>query len=490
MADSWKNKLLRGTLWSMLMRWSMKFLGLGSMIIVARLLSPEDYGIIAMAMLLIEFSDTLLNTSAEAALLRQPSRDRCYIDTAWTLRLLQSVLIAVLLIAVGPWAAEFFREPRLPDVLLWMSLGLVIAGLGNIGPVLERKDLNFGIEVRIAIQSKVASVLVNIGAALWLQSYWALILGGLAGHLISTVLSYTLHAYRPRFSLQRVGEMWNYSQWMLLSGIGMFVARRIDEAWAARISTPMQLGYYKNASEIGAMVSSEFSGPLIRALFPVVSSLQDQPAEMRKAVMQTIGVVNRFTLPASVGLACLAAPAVRVLLGEQWLGAATMLAIFSVVGGIRFLVSPYNVLFMAVGRSKVVAVAAWLEGLGFVAAAWPLVERMGPEGLALARGVGMSVAAVAWVVLGQRVGLMWRDLLTTLWRPLVATLCMAAVLLAMPLTDVSSGAIALRHLLVGTAIGASVYLIVTLLLWLASGRPSGPESKLLDLLSRRMQRAH
>lgn len=471
--------LIRGTAWALVMRWAIKAIGMVSMLILARLLAPEDYGLMAMATLVVGLVEAFLNASAETALLRHPDPTPELAHSAWTMKLLQSIVIAFAVCAAAPAAVVYFREPRVAHVIWLLSLGFVFGGASSVGPVLARKDLNFGLEVRIGVYAKIISFFVTVGCAWWWRNYWALVAGTLAGQLSSCVLGYALHRYRPRFCVARVRELWGFSQWLLLSGIASYVSSKLDEFVAGRIGSSRDLGFYRIASEVGLMVSVELGAPMNRALLPVLATMQRDLPRMRSALMKTVAVVNTFTLPAGFGLALVASTAVPVLLGARWNGAVHLLQLFAMMGAVRFIVGPYYTLFMALGRSRLLAYMSWLDVCTFGIAAWPLVNHLGFTGLAVARLVAAAVAVVVWLILGHRAGLRVQLLFKAIWRPALGVCLMSVAETYLLAPHSPPGLLGLAMQVVG---GAAIYSAWLALSWYCSGRPAGVEASVIGML--------
>lgn len=475
--------LLRGTAWSLLMRWGIKLIGMVSMLILARLLAPADYGLMAMAMLVIGLVQVFLDASADTALLRHPEHGERIAHSAWTLRLLQSLAIALAIAVLAPLAALYFREPRVQPVMWVLAGGFVITGLGSVGPILARRELDFVLEVRIGLLSKLLSFALTLGCALWWRNYWALVVGQLVGQLAASVLSYRYHPYRPRVCFAHVRELWSFSQWLLISGIANYVGTKLDELIAGRVGTPRDLGHYRVSAELGMMVSIELGAPLSRALLPVLAAMQGDLPRMREALMKTVGAVNTVTLPAGIGLAMLAEEAVPVLLGAQWAPAAPLLRLFAAMGAVRFIVGPYYTLFTSLGRSGVLAAMGWLDVVVFCSIVWPSYQHFGFVGLAYARFFSLIVAVVVWLVVGHANGLLVPRLLREIWRPALGAALMAGVLAALP------AGWGVADLCGRIAVGAAVYAIWIVATWRLTGCPDGLEARLLDVLKRRLARA-
>src|SRR5688500_7124382 len=169
--------LLRGSAWMIAMRWATRALGLVSTIILARLLAPEDFGVVAMAMVVVGFLEVFTHTGVDLALIRDAQATREHYDTAWTLEILQAALLALALLAAAPYATGYFGDARVLEVMQILSLRAFVGGFENIGVVAFRRELNFTREFWFGVFKKMSTVAVTIVAAFVFRSYWALVLG-------------------------------------------------------------------------------------------------------------------------------------------------------------------------------------------------------------------------------------------------------------------------------------------------------------------------
>ncbi len=472
--------LARGTLLSVILRWAIKGIGLVSTIVLARFLTPADYGVMVMATLVIGLVEIFFYTSADNALLRREDPPEALINSAWTLRLIQAVMVASIVALLSPVAAYYFRDERVTPVMLLLCFGIVFSALANIGPLLARKNLEFGLEVRLGISAKLLSFFATLLSAYLLKSYWALVIGIYVGHISGVWLSYVLHPYRPRWDTSHIRELWSFSQWLLLSSIGSFFGKKLDELILGRIGSAKDLGVYNLASELGQTVTVEISAPVNRSLFPVLSSMRNDKPGRLALFFYTLGLINTFTIPAGIGLCMVAAPFVQTILGTTWLEVIPVLEVFALQGSIRFLVSPYYVWFMAVDRTKFLAFMSWMELLFFLIFA-AFLHTYGILGLAWARLLTTLITVSIWVVVGRKEGLPARTLAKSLVRPVFAGAVMGATLWLMQSWVATEPAYLQLTLLMAS--GALVYTLALLLVWLVLGRPEGIEKSLLSRIT-------
>lgn len=473
--------VMRGAALTIAARWTDRLLGIVSTLVLARLLVPADFGIIAMASLVVLLVDTLLDLGVNAALVQNRNADRRDYDTAWTLRLGQSVLAAAVVAAAAPFAAGYFNDVRVETVLWVMAISVVVAGFENIGIVDFQKHMQFGREFKFLFLRRLAGFLVTLLLALWLRNYWAMVFGALASRFVGVGLSYGMHDFRPRLSLARLRALWSFSQWMLVRNLGTYGAQQIDKIVLGRRAGATPLGAYHLADDIAAMPVTELLAPIGRVLFPAFVKVADDPQALRRSFTLAFGVQMLVGLPAGVGLALVADTAVPLLLGDPWLPAIPLLQILALISVATALTHGAGYLLLALGKVRLQAIFVWGQFLllaTLLILALPQADAAGIAQTRLAVGVlamflflGMALHAVPVLRL--------RDLLAAGWRPAIATAVMAALLTQWSAPDTLP--LALRFL-AEVGAGGTAYAATLLLLWWLAGMPEGPERYLFDKL--------
>src|SRR5436190_8292926 len=184
--------MLKGSAWLIGLRWAVRLTGVLSTLILARLLTPHDFGVVAIAMILVGLLETLGWTGQELALIRHRTPTSEHYNTAWTISALIGVGIAIVIYASAPLVPMYFHEDRAIAVMQWLALRPLLSGLENIGTVDFQRDLRFDRVFGYLFYTKVLSFLVTLAAALVLRNYWALVIGTVAGQASRTILSYCL----------------------------------------------------------------------------------------------------------------------------------------------------------------------------------------------------------------------------------------------------------------------------------------------------------
>lgn len=473
--------VFKGTLLSIAMRWVDRLIGLISTLILARLLAPADFGIIAMASLVIGLVGVLLDLGVNVALIQNPQATQAHYDTAWTLRILQSAVTAALIFLGAPLAGEYFSDARVVPVMQALSGSIVVAGLENVGVVQFQKDMQFGLDFRFMFLKRITSFVTTITAAVLMQSYWALVIGTIIGRLAGTLISYRMHPMRPRPSLEKFREIFAVSQWMLVRSSGLYLDGNLHKMIVGRRADSAVLGGYTLADEISAMPSTELLAPINRALFPAFVAARENLAELKRLFLLAQGVQTLVGIPAGVGLAMVANEAVIVLLGEKWLPAVPFVQVLALVGAIQAITTSGGYVLITLGRMSQVALIAWGQIGLFVLGAFAAMPQADAGNIALIRlaTVGAGLGVVLWFLMRALPNIGLRNIIGTISRPLLAVGAMAGVLYEV---NAMLALGPLPMLITKVVLGASAYIAAIVTLWRIAGKPDGSESYALGKL--------
>jgi lipopolysaccharide exporter len=474
-------KVLVGSIWMIGLRWSMRLLGFVSTVILARLLTPDDFGLIAMGILASGFVTALTEAGSYMALIRHPDPQRVHYDTAWTFNVILGLGAATAIAALAPLAPLYFDDQRLVPVLLVIALATAIGGFDNIGTMEFRREFRFGRDFWVQFWPKLIGFLVTVALAFAWRSYWALILGILARTVAEVALSYLMHPYRPRFSLAARGEMLNFSVWTSIGSLGGFLEQRLDQFVLGGLVTPARLGLYYLAANVAEMATRELVAPLNPVVYSAYSRIHGDAPRLRNAVVKTGGAAALLGFGASLGLFALAEPFVLAVYGAQWARATPLLEILalSALGAcLRVVMAP---LLVAQGRQRATALVSWGQ-VAVSAALMPLGYHYADMlGVAVSRSVidvGVALLLTAMALLPHP------GLLPALGRVCARFLLAAlAMLVAIRLSEAAWPLDPVAALAVNVPLGATVYGTAVLLLWRVAGRPEGAESEALEHLA-------
>lgn len=470
-----KTNILRNILWALATKWSAKLIGMVNTIVLARLLSPEDFGIIAMAVLVVAFLDATTQVGMHLYLFRHKDDDERIYNTTWTVSLIQGSLIAGLLLLLAPSIANFYDTPVLTEIVYCFAVIKVIEGLKNVGVLIAQKKLDFSVDFYVTMANRIAYLVFTIAFALWLESYWALVWGKLAATISGVVASYIFHAYRPRFALYDWPALLTYSQHTIPLSLGRYVNNNADSVVVGKFSSTAFLGGYHVMLNLASMFTRELLMPVMRGLVPNLAVMQHQPnfKEMYRLSLTT--AVYAF-LPLGVGMYFVDYEVVAILLGEKWLEYTPLLgwlSLYTMVAGITMFASEQVLVLMK--REKLSNYLMWFRNLCVaLALVWAVAHNdfyALPHALLVSSLVSLPIVMI--VIARVFSTSLW--FLMKTWGPalLAGGVMSGAILLVEPiLTDNVVVALFLK-----VCVGAASYLLSIVLIYILRGLPANtPES--------------
>ena len=481
-----------GAGWTVGWRMATRLLGLLSTLILTRLLMPSDFGLIALGSSFVVSLDALSALGVEDALVREKTLSRELYDTGFTLNLIRSTLTGTILAVSALPTANFFREPRLAYVLLALAFGTVANGLMNIGVVDFRRSFSFNKEFRLLIMPRLAGVLATVIMALLTRSFWALIAGILTGRSLTIILSYIMHPYRPRLNLRAWRHLAGFSAWTWALSTAALVRDRGDAFLIGWSLDATQVGVYSIGIEIADLPTTELVSPLGRVCFSGFAATRHAGEDSGHTYLRVVAVVTLLTFPIAIGISLLADPMVRLAFGPKWLEAIPVIQVTALFCSTTVFGQISNALFGAHAMLRSLFVIT-LGGMTLrLVLLLILLPPFGIIGAVFAAGIPMLCEYAIYVAVTlRRFNLRVSDLSRRIWRPLAATVVMAAWLYALGLgwTATSGDGVSLAsEIIAAAALGAGIYLSTIAALWFASARPTGAETDALLLAARLLRR--
>lgn len=475
---SLREKLTLGAVWTVSFRILIRFMGVISTAILARLLVPADFGLVTLAATTIAVASAFSEFSPDQYLLTHRSESQDY-DTAWTLQIIRGLAIWALMFAGASQLGLFFNEPRLELVIRVLSIGILIRSFANVGIVDFRKELDFKRDFLILLIPKLLGFITTIALALYLRNYWALIFGLMIGHLTHTVASFAMHDFRPKLGLGSIRKMFRFSKWMFTSSALQFILQKFDTFLIGRLLGAQTLGFYSISYELSTIATSELAAPIRRAVLPGYSKIANDRQAFKILYLDVFSLTVMITVPIAAGIMATSDLIVLTLLGEMWVDAIPIIEIVTIVGGLQAIGSGAGPLFLASKcPEKITAIMFGTMILQIPLMLWS-IEEFGVQGVAWA-----LVAAWVWrqflslYFVMQIIKTSFIDHTTRIWRSVVSALAMyvAVVILRGWLPTPSDTLISAAELLTCMMAGVSVFSVIQFALWLVSGKPTGPET--------------
>jgi lipopolysaccharide exporter len=474
--------MARGAVWMLLFKLLERSIGLISTLILARVLIPADFGIVAMAMTFIAMAELLTAFGFDIALIHNRDASEDDYNAAWTGNLLLGLAIMLAMLAAAVPISAFYRKPELVSVVALLALGPAISGAENIGVVAFRKELSFRREFVFQLSRKLIAFCVVVPLAFLLQNYWALVAGSLSSKLAATVISYLMHPFRPRPSLKRIGQLFHFSKWILLHNVVAFARERSSDFFVGRMFGAATLGTYAISLEFANLPTTELGAPINRALLPGFARMESG-ADVASAYGNAIGLLAWLALPVAAGLFAVAPYFVPSVLGTKWLDAVPLMRALALNGVVLMLQASMCALLIARGYPARVAAANIIYVIVLLPMLGVFALHYGIEGVAYAALLSGIVCMPMYLWQIQRsVQIRPSVFLRAVWRPALASLGMMAIVVwALPAyTLTMTLARTAGWLLAGISLGAVAYLLLASVLWLIAGKPTGSERMLIE----------
>ena len=478
-------RIARGAAWVFGAGLFARFLGAINTIIVARLLAPDDIGLVAIATITMQLLQGLSDIGVSHAVVKFQNAGRDDLNTLFTLSLCRGVLIAMVLLGAGPLAAAIYDDQRMLAVFSAIAAFPVITAMINPRFYEFERDLKFSREFLSTVLNKFAGVTVSVTVAIVFRSYWAIILGLLAGGVTQLFLSYLLRPFAPRLSFRSLGKVFGFSGWV--AGVSFVAAlnNKLDVPIVARVVGQGVAGAYFMGVQLSEMATAQIALPLTRAIYPGLSSMQDDRERMRAAYLRGVAALGAFALPAALGAAFVANDLVFVVLGGKWRDVTPVIQFLAPVIGMQSLFFATQSYAMAQGRQRLVffreLVFFLIRMPVFV---WAVITHGLIGAIYAAAGLGLFHIALNLALYARVSGAPFWEPLVSARRSFAAGAAMAVYFFALrPIAADFDAAPAILRLAGDVAAGGLVYVFSHWLVWRLESRPGGVEQMMSQALA-------
>ena len=334
MSESLKNKTVKGVGWSALdnvAKFGVTFL---VSIVLARLLTPDDYGLLGIIQIVTVVCTTLINAGFTTALIRKKDASEDDYNTSFIVNLVLSALIYVIVFWLSPFIAEFFKREELVLLIRVTSIGLVIGALALVQQTRLTKRIDFKTQTKVTIVASVLSGIIGIVMALMGFGVWALVFQVLSAELLRTTLLWYYNKWVPklRFSTSSFHDLFGFGWKIMVSNLLDAIWRELYQVVVGKFYSPAALGQYTRAKQFSHLFSSNLSGVIQRVTYPVLSSIQDDRNRMLSAYRRIIRTTMFVTAISMFFLAGISEPLLYCLIGPKWHDAAMYLPLICISG--------------------------------------------------------------------------------------------------------------------------------------------------------------
>lgn len=455
---SLKQKVVKGFAWALLERFSMQFASFFISMILARLLTPNDYGTIALLTIFISLSGVFADSGFGSALIQKKEATEVDFNSVFYLSLCTSSLVYGVLFFIAPWVAAFYEIPALVGLLRLLGLSIPLNAINSIQNAEISRKMLFHLSFRISLIGFVVTSITGVSLAFWGYGPWALAWSSISGAMVGVLTRWYFIAWRPKlmFSWQAIKGLFSYGWKLIISSLLDRGYNNLSGLLIGTFYSRADLAFVDKGRSIPSMAMDSINGTLGCVAFPALAQVQDQREKVRDTMRRMIATSTFFVFPLMTGCAVCASSLIPLLFGNQWLPAIpyVQLACFT------FALWPFHTINLqainALGRSDVFLILEIIKkGLGLIAilstvrfGVWWMIAVgafvMGP----------MSVVINSWPnrkLLGYTIGMQLRDVLPA------ALLCGLMAILILPLTWLSLPG--WGRLLIQIPLGAFIYFL-------------------------------
>lgn len=384
------SKAIRGVPWTLLTYAVNKLVTLGTTLVLARLLVPADFGVVALATLVIGILGLFKDLGLGGALIVRKDLDEVAMGTVQTMMLATGAVVTAAIVALAPWTAELLDEPRLKGVLMVMALSVLIGSVGWFYETLLQRDLEFRKRFVAQAYQNIVYATLGLGLAFAGAGVWSIVVGfvgGIAVYAAALVLSAPVRV-RPCWDLAVARDMFRTGQGFLVQGGLGFVQQNVDKLAVGGALGSTQLGYYSMSYRLSELPYMAIAEPVARVTFPEFARMHHEGEDVAPAFLAVLRLIAIVTVPLGVVLSGAADPFVEAVLGQTWAPMTASLAVLGIWASVRTLQ----------------VTVAWLlnsldyAGLMGIVSAFVLVPLI--PGAILAAHFG-GIEAVAWVMLAD-----------------------------------------------------------------------------------------
>lgn len=454
----------RGVMWTGGGQILRQLMQVGSTLVLVRLLVPDDFGVLGMAMFFVGIGQLLADFGIGSALIQTRSDDRLVLSTCFWLNLAVAATLAALMLAGSPFIGSFYNRPDLVPVVAVLSLNLLLAGLQVVPAALLYRDMRFSDLARAQVLGSLVGGTTAILLAWADAGVWALVAQPLVGSSVNLLSCWWAGRWLPRFEFSwlRAAPLARFSAALLATNLVGYGNRNVDGMLIGRVLGAVPLGQYSLAIQLMLYPLQQVSSVIVRVMFPALVHIKDDLPRLRAAYLKAIGFIAFITFPIMGGLFALADPFVAVVFGPNWTAVAPLLKILAWVGMLQSIGTTMGTIYLVTGnpgvalRVTLIAAPIFIGGIA-IGLVW------GINGVAIGYAIAsLSLFYYTAIKAFHFIDLKLPEFHKTLLRPSISTLAMVILLIIM--TPQLKLMAPLYQLLIGSISGLAAYVCISIIL--------------------------
>jgi PST family polysaccharide transporter len=445
-------KTILGAGWTVSARLAGRAIDFATVLVLARALTPADFGLTAIAATLVFVLDAVLEVPLILALTSLKDVSRAHLDTAFTLGVLRGLVLLLIVVAAAWPFAHIYNDDRLPALVAALAVGPVARSLYSPGMVKYIRQMSFRQSFTAELLGKIIGSLVAIVVVYLGGGYWAIVVTSSFSTLSVTVISYILAPYRPTFSFSKFSELSSFLGWFSTAQIFTAVSWQFDRILIGYYISKSDLGQYTMASDLAVLPTQSLIGPAMQPLMAAFSRINEDLDRLRSAYLKASRLTMMLAAPACIGISLTSDLIVNVLLGPQWTEAPAYLQWLALSVALNAYYQPMHALALALKRTDLIFRLSVVEAGCRIVLVLIGLYFYSLMGVILARTVVSAIMLVLSMFSAQHmIGEKLTSQVLNLWKVAAASLAMTVLVLMM------------RHQVDGRSIDAVVELAMTAL---------------------------
>lgn len=390
---------IKGISWAGTLRLSTRLIAFLRIAILARILTPAQFGVFGIAAFVLAFVEIVTETGINVFLIQEKKKIDDYIHTAWIVSIIRGIIVSLAIILLASFIASFFNSPQSYSLLVLISAVPFIRGFINPAIIKFQKELEFQKEFWFRLFVFFVDAATAIILVFLIREPIGLVWGLIAGATLEVILSFLLVKPTPRFVFEgeRIKRVVGRGKWMTFAGIFDYLFRNLDDMSVGKLLNTSSLGLYQMAYKLSELPITEISVVVSKVTFPVFTKISNDAKRLRTAFLKTMVAVSGLIITIGLLLILFPREIISIILGSQWLDAAIVLQILAIFGIFRAISGSISILFLAVQKQELVTLVVFANMAGLATTVVPLVLMFGM--------VGAGISAIIGSLLGLFVSL-------------------------------------------------------------------------------------
>lgn len=376
---------LKGISWMGALTVLTKSVAIGKIAILARILSPAQFGTYGIALLVLGFLEVITETGINIFLIQEKDKAIEYLNSAWVVSIIRGFLISVLIFISTPIIMLFFKTPGISYLLYLVAVVAIIRGFINPMEVFFQKKLQFMKVFIFKGGLYLLDAIVAVSLGILLHSEIAMVISMVAAALVEVFLSFYLFTEKPRlvFEKDKFLRVLNSGKWITGAGLFSYIFQNMDNVIVGRFLGTTSLGFYQQSYSIATLPVAGVSDVFNRVMFPIFVNMSAKKEELKKTFYKSLGVIFIFALFFGIVILLFSEPIILLFLGSKWLVIESTLKILTIFGILKSLLNSTYSLLLSLKMQKTVMISEFFGIMGMAIVIYPMVIKYGTSGAAI-----------------------------------------------------------------------------------------------------------